>query len=186
MRRLLRGEPGWQSQEKQRKTLHERTRTPSGREVLLMTSGLVDGDSAAITRSIELARQRGDLFRVLAGHLFNGELTDDPEPWLREAYWIVKQLGIPGARSTVGDRMREMGIPLPRSRSPRAAFSDTEARIVDLVSNGFTNRKIATSVGVSEKTVESHLTRLLALTGCRSRVELAAAHLEGKLPGVAA
>lgn len=167
-------------------SLHERTRTPSGREVLLMTSGLVDGDSAAVTRSIELARQRGDLFRVLAGHLFNGELTDDPEPWLREAYWIVKQLGIPGARSTVGDRMRELGIPLPRSRSPRAAFSDTEARIVDLVSDGFTNRKIATSVGVSEKTVESHLTRLLALTGCRSRVELAAAHLEGKLPGVAA
>ena len=56
-------------------------------------------------------------------------------------------------------------------------------RIIDLVSGGHTNRRIATAVGVSEKTVESHLTRLLARTGCRSRVELAAARLEGRLTG---
>lgn len=55
---------------------------------------------------------------------------------------------------------------------------------MELVSDGFTNRQIAMAVRVSEKTVESHLTHLLARTGCRSRVELAAAHLEGKLTAV--
>src|SRR5699024_9835394 len=110
----------------------------------------------------------------------------EPEPWLREAYSLGKQLGSPSTRSAAGDRMRELGVPVPRSRSPRAAFSHTELRIIGLVADGFTNRKIATNVGISEKTVESHLTRLLARTGCRSRVELTAAHLEGKLLGASA
>lgn len=38
---------------------------------------------------------------------------------------------------------------------------------------------------ISEKTVESHLTRLFDRTGCRSRVELAAARLQGLVPGPA-
>jgi DNA-binding NarL/FixJ family response regulator len=38
---------------------------------------------------------------------------------------------------------------------------------------------------VSEKTVENRLTRLFARTGCRSRVELATASLEGRLVPVA-
>jgi DNA-binding CsgD family transcriptional regulator len=163
------------------RSLHERTRTPSGGEVLLMVTGLVEGDSAPVTRSITRARERGDLFRVLTGCAANGDLAADPEPWLREAYGLAKQLGSSGTRSAVGERMRELGIPLPRSRSSHAPFSDTEVRIIDLVSDGLTNRRIASAVGISEKTVESHLTRLLARTGCRSRVELAAAHLEGKI-----
>jgi DNA-binding CsgD family transcriptional regulator len=34
---------------------------------------------------------------------------------------------------------------------------------------------------VQEKTVEGNLTRLFAKTGCRSRVELAAASLSGRI-----
>ena len=167
------------------RSLHERTRTPSGGEVLLMATGLVEGDGELVTRSVTRAQERGDPFRVLTGCVFNGELAADPEPWLREAYGLAKQLGSPGTRSAVGDRMRELGIPLPRSRTSQAPFSDTEVRIIGLVSDGLTNRRIASAVGISEKTVESHLTRLLARTGCRSRVELAAAHLEGRITSTA-
>ena len=44
-----------------------------------------------------------------------------------------------------------------------------------------TNRQIASSVRISEKTVENYLTKLFARTGCRSRLDLAAASLEGRL-----
>ncbi|WP_246155110.1 helix-turn-helix domain-containing protein [Saccharopolyspora hirsuta] len=40
---------------------------------------------------------------------------------------------------------------------------------------GRTNRQTGTVLGLSEKTVESHMTRLLAKSGCRSRVGLVVA-----------
>ncbi|RKT86476.1 regulatory protein, luxR family [Saccharopolyspora antimicrobica] len=52
------------------------------------------------------------------------------------------------------------------------AWSPTEERIVELIGTGRTNRQIGTVLGLSEKTVESHVTRLLAKSGCRSRVGL--------------
>ncbi len=54
-------------------------------------------------------------------------------------------------------------------------------RIIDLIQQGLTNRPIAAAVRVGEKTVENHLTRLFAQTGCRSRLDLATANLEGRL-----
>ncbi|WP_433872832.1 helix-turn-helix domain-containing protein [Saccharopolyspora sp. CA-218241] len=60
-------------------------------------------------------------------------------------------------------------------------LSAVENRIIDLVSDGCTNRQIAIALGISVKTVESRLTRLFERTDCRSRVELAAARLEGRL-----
>ncbi|MCA1227051.1 response regulator transcription factor [Saccharopolyspora sp. 6M] len=77
--------------------------------------------------------------------------------------------------------MRRRGIAPPRTRSKQQLISSTESRIVRLVSDGYTNRQIAMAIQVSEKTVESRLTRLFARTGCRSRVELATASLEGRL-----
>lgn len=52
---------------------------------------------------------------------------------------------------------------------------------MELVRAGQTNRQIATELEIREKTVEYHLTRLFLRTGCRSRVELAAASLDGRL-----
>ena len=61
-------------------------------------------------------------------------------------------------------------VPITRTR----AWSATEERIVALISRGRTNRQIGSELGLSEKTVESHLTRLFAKSGCRSRVALVA------------
>jgi DNA-binding NarL/FixJ family response regulator len=78
-----------------------------------------------------------------------------------------------------------MGVALPRARAARDEFTDVELRIIALVRQGMTNRQIAAAVQVSEKTVENHLTRLFAKTGCRSRLDLATASLEGRLTVVA-
>ncbi|MGP4015001.1 helix-turn-helix transcriptional regulator [Saccharopolyspora sp. 5N708] len=95
--------------------------------------------------------------------------------------------------ASVSEVRTEPEIPanLPRKRavaeSARTAvsqvWSTAETRLVDLISLGFTNRRIASEIGVSEKTVERYLTRLFAKTGCRSRVELVAASMEGRLWG---
>jgi DNA-binding CsgD family transcriptional regulator len=64
--------------------------------------------------------------------------------------------------------------------APAQSLSEAEARIVELISMGLTNRRIGAELGLSEKTVESQLTRLFARTGCRGRVELVTA---GRLRG---
>ena len=48
-----------------------------------------------------------------------------------------------------------------------------EAEVVKLVAEAFTNRQIAETLNVSEKTVESHRANVLAKLGMRDRVELA-------------
>ncbi|MFR9727728.1 helix-turn-helix transcriptional regulator [Saccharopolyspora sp. MS10] len=71
--------------------------------------------------------------------------------------------------------------PQPSANGPRA-WASADVRLVGLISSGLTNRRIGAELGLSEKTVESQLTRLFARTGCRSRVELVAvANREGRL-----
>jgi DNA-binding NarL/FixJ family response regulator len=47
-----------------------------------------------------------------------------------------------------------------------------EARVLGLVCRGLSNRDIATALVVSVRTVESHISSLLAKTGCRNRTQL--------------
>ncbi|GAA4002017.1 helix-turn-helix transcriptional regulator [Streptomyces plumbiresistens] len=83
--------------------------------------------------------------------------------------------------------MRASGVTPPTdhsghsSRTGPAALSGLEGRITALVGRGLTNRQIARELGVSEKTVENNLTQVFAKTGCRSRLDLALAVMEGRL-----
>ncbi|MCX2731742.1 LuxR family transcriptional regulator [Saccharopolyspora sp. NFXS83] len=64
--------------------------------------------------------------------------------------------------------------PSPRSAARTRSWSVADSRLIGLVGSGLTNRQIGSKLGLTEKTVESQLTRLFAKTGCRSRVELVA------------
>jgi DNA-binding CsgD family transcriptional regulator len=77
--------------------------------------------------------------------------------------------------------MRERGVTPPRRHIASDDLSPAELRIIALIRQGLTNRQIAGAMRISEKTVESHLTRLFAKTGCRSRLDLATASIEGRL-----
>ena len=48
-----------------------------------------------------------------------------------------------------------------------------ELEVVKLIAEAFTNRQIAETLKVSEKTVESHRANVLSKLGMRDRVELA-------------
>ena len=56
-----------------------------------------------------------------------------------------------------------------------ASLTATERRIAALVRDGLTNREIGTRLFVSPRTVQTHVSHVLAKTGLRSRVEVAAA-----------
>ncbi|MDQ3789338.1 MAG: response regulator transcription factor, partial [Actinomycetota bacterium] len=56
----------------------------------------------------------------------------------------------------------------------RASLSPRERQVAELVSHGCTNRQIAEQLFVTEKTVETHLSRIFTKLGVSSRAALAA------------
>jgi DNA-binding CsgD family transcriptional regulator len=69
---------------------------------------------------------------------------------------------------------------VPSSRASR--LSARELEVVELIAAGHRNSWIASRLGISERAVERHVTRALAKSGCRSRVELVVAHLHRAFP----
>jgi DNA-binding CsgD family transcriptional regulator len=90
---------------------------------------------------------------------------------IREAAAIFQECGASGweerARSElgrIGGRRREEGL------------TAAERRVAALVAEGKTNREVAAALVLGERTVETHLTRIYAKLGVRSRTELARAY----------
>ncbi|CAL9576498.1 hypothetical protein SUDANB171_04924 [Streptomyces sp. enrichment culture] len=151
-------------------------------ESVHLARGLVRPDIVHARVATGLARDRGDKAALLDSCLVVARFAEDPRPWLREAHDVATQCGASVLLERIRAVTRERGVPAPRARGRRGPAAGTEAAIVELIGAGLTNRQIAQRLGISEKTVEHYLTRLFARTGCRSRVELAAASLGGRLP----
>jgi DNA-binding CsgD family transcriptional regulator len=76
-----------------------------------------------------------------------------------------------GAASWVDTARRELGRVGGRTRVD--GLTPAERRVADLVAEGRTNREVAATLFLGERTVASHLTRIYAKLGVRSRTELA-------------
>jgi DNA-binding CsgD family transcriptional regulator len=62
-----------------------------------------------------------------------------------------------------------------RPRTGPRSLTETERRIADLASQGMSNPDIAATMSLSRRTVETHISRILAKLGARSRREIAEA-----------
>ena len=71
------------------------------------------------------------------------------------------------AQRTLMDEWLEKGSPKPDD-----PLTPRELEVVKLIAEAFTNRQIAETLKLSEKTVESHRANLLSKLGMRDRVEL--------------
>jgi two-component system response regulator DevR len=76
----------------------------------------------------------------------------------------------PAVTKRVFDRLRTA----PKEDEGLAQLSDQERRILDLIAEGHTNRQIAESIFLAEKTVKNYVSSLLAKLGMERRTEAAA------------
>lgn len=150
-------------------------------EVMFLGSAVLDGDLHRGWTALSLAHSRGHQPDLLTACLLVGPLVDDPRSWLHDAYEVARRCGSPVLVERVRAAIRQCGIAAPREPAPSDERPAHERQILELVQAGRTNRQIAVDIGMSEKTVENYLTRLFARTGCRSRLELAAAGVQGRL-----
>jgi DNA-binding CsgD family transcriptional regulator/tetratricopeptide (TPR) repeat protein len=95
--------------------------------------------------------------------------------------------GVPAAAGRAGQRPRtpgrgRLGTPgmgaSPRVSRRAAAFrpgalTPTEAQVAGYIAQGWSNREVAEALGVSSRTVQSHVSNALEKLGLTSRVELA-------------
>lgn len=83
------------------------------------------------------------------------------------------------ARGNTGQRtsLQNMAPPLPRkglddNQNDLNGITPAELRVLDLLTQGMSNRAIASALVLSPRTVESHVSSMLGKSGCRQRCEL--------------
>lgn len=76
----------------------------------------------------------------------------------------------------IGPRSDQRGLQLDArpSRDPLVSLSDQDLRILELVTDGLTNREIAGVLFLAEKTVRNYVSSLLSKLNVRNRTQLAA------------
>ncbi|MEU9454923.1 helix-turn-helix transcriptional regulator [Streptomyces sp. NPDC048277] len=169
-------------------TLHEEAATPLTQEALLLGRGIAHRDADSALTAHRLVERRGDLHLSIISSLCLTHTADDPRPWLTEAMQSARSLGLGQPfRVAVARAAKQRDIPVPRLRQTTEELTELDITLVRMVSDGATNRQIATELACSHKTVEQRLTRLFQRTGTRSRAEPASAWLNGTLtrPGTA-
>ena len=101
--------------------------------------------------------------------------------WLERAEAELAAMGALRFRDEAARELRRLGrrVGARRRRATGgpglASLSGREREIADLLARGHTNREIAAELFLSEKTIESHLSKVFAKLGVSGRVALAEA-----------
>jgi DNA-binding NarL/FixJ family response regulator len=120
--------------------------------------------------------------RVLAADALRemGE-TEAAATRLTAAVEAFRRCGAPSRADRAARDLRALGRRVPRSGARGGdgggidALSARERQVAELVAAGATNRAIAEQLYLSEKTVETHLSRIFRKLGVTSRAQVAAA-----------
>ena len=152
--------------------------------IVAAARALLDGDPAGIDAAIAAARGPMPfavaVMRVIGAQVLDGEHR---VRWLRQALDIYETAGATAHRDRVRGLLREAGGALPRRRHPPAAVpgqlarqgvTAREAEVLRLLGEGKSNADIAAALFVSVRTVETHVSSLLAKLQVRSRGQLIA------------
>lgn len=168
---------------------------PTARARLAVAQGDLDGgllEALTSTRALRSPVEQG-LTRLVVGQaLVRAGRPDDGADHLRAAAGLLEDAGA-GAVARLAERLLERlqsapsGLrvagapasrPLRRSRTvPTAAWAEAlterEAEVALVIAGGASNRLAARHLGLSERTVEVHLTSIFRKVGVASRTELA-------------
>jgi DNA-binding CsgD family transcriptional regulator len=144
------------------------------RGLLLAARGDLEGAIAELERALaEHERspqplERGRTLLRLGSAYRRAKRRGDARQTLTEALEVFDELGAPlWAERAAAELARVPG------RGPAAAgLTEAERRVAELVTEGLSNREIASRLFVTVRTVEANLTRAYAKLGVRSRTEL--------------
>ena len=141
------------------------------------------GPLASALRAAELADSVGAVIQAGRARTLAGRAADDEVgvPLLERAESELGGCGAVRLRDEAARELRRRGVKTSARRRRAtggdglAGLSGREREVADLVSLGRTNKEIAAELFLSEKTVESHMSRLFGKLGVRSRAEVAEA-----------
>ena len=103
--------------------------------------------------------------------------VDQPEVALAEAsaaFEVLDRVGAAHAADEAAALLRALGTPARTGLKRGAGLTKREEEVLALVGHGLTNTEIGVRLYISPKTVEHHVSRVLAKLGLRSRTEAAA------------
>ena len=129
-----------------------------------------DADTALTQRERQIAALivRGHTNRQIAAALAIAERTVD-----KHVERILRKLGLP-SRTAVAAWVVENGL-------AGIVLSSREQEVAILIARGLTNRQIASELGLTERTVDSHVEHILRKLRFRSRAQIAAWAAEHRL-----
>jgi DNA-binding NarL/FixJ family response regulator len=118
---------------------------------------------------VEVAAARLGLAALLA--------AERPEVAIAEAsaaFDVLDSVGAVSRADEAASLLRTLGAPARTGPKRNAGLTKREEEVLALVGHGLTNVEIGARLYISPKTVEHHVSRLLAKLGVRSRTEAAA------------
>lgn len=118
---------------------------------------------------VEVAIARLGLAELLA--------ADRPDVAMAEAsaaFDVLDRVGAVRRADQAAALLRALGAPARTGPKRNAGLTKREEEVLALVGHGLTNAEIGARLFISRKTVEHHVSRLLAKLGLRSRTEAAA------------
>ncbi len=118
-------------------------------------------------------------------------LADGDAEAMRNALALFERLGAQPAVALVRRRLRQQGIggiprgPRPSTRTNQAGLTSRQLEVLSLLAEGLSNAEIASRLFTSSKTIEHHVSAVLAKLGVHSRAQaIGAAHQLELIPNI--
>ncbi len=118
-------------------------------------------------------RERGCPYEEATAQLLTGDKAR-----IRAAFRMFDDLGAGPLRIRAAERLRALGEPVPRGPNRATAgnphqLTAREMDVLDQIPTGATNAEIANALGISERTVAHHVSRILSKMAVKTRAEAA-------------